>query len=189
MSAGRKEGVGERRKAERKGGREGQLQPHTGCCFKKQSLASVRTLTKWGSVLSEVCSAPGHLIVWPWLWWNLFLKEMGKHKPWCFNSKVSCEVINDPEVGFGSRTGYFLGSPQRGHKRLRSLEREKGVWEEDGMTRKDRKTSVSWSWKGKEILLNPLPITAKLLPVWNNTLRTGWPAALWSLRKFINKNL
>lgn len=132
--------VGEKRKE----GRERQIQPCTGCCIKQPSLASIRTLTKWGSVLSGVGSAPIHLIVWPWLRWNLFLKEMGKLEPWCFSNKVTSEVINDPEVGFGSRGGYFLGSPQRCHKQRRSLEREKGVWEEDDMSRKHRKESVRW---------------------------------------------
>lgn len=133
---------GGRRKEERK--REGQMQYCTGCCFKKQSLASVRTPTKWGSVLSCVCSAPVHLIVWPWLWWNLFLKETGKHEPWCFNRKASSKVINDPEVGFGSRGDYFLRCPQRCQEQLRSLKREKGAWKEDGMSGKDRKKCVRW---------------------------------------------
>lgn len=126
----------------RKEGRERKIQRCPSCCIKQPSQASIRTLTKWGSVLSGVCSAPRHLIVWPWLRWTLFLKEMGKLEPWCFNSKVSSEVINDPEVGFGHKGGYFLGSPQRCQKQRRSL--EKGVWEEDDMSRKHRKESVRW---------------------------------------------
>lgn len=162
----------------RKEGRERKIQHCPGCCIKQPSQASIRTLTKWGSVLSGVCSAPRHLIVWPWLRWTLFLKEMGKLEPWCFNSKVSSEVINNPEVGFGHKGGYFLGSPQRCQKQRRSLERRafgrKMTWAEST----GRKVWGDVMEEKKEISLNSLPITARLLPVRNDTFWTAWPAVL-----------
>lgn len=176
---GRKEEKEEGREKEGRKERRGrEIRHYTGCCSKKQSLASVRSPNKWGPALSGVCSAPVHLIVWPWLWWNLFLKEKGKREPWRFNSKVSSEAINDPEVGFGSKRGYFLCSPQRCHKQLWSLEREGSL---GGRWREQRgwegKCEVM-AWRREMALLDSLPITARFLPVWKNTLQIEWVVAL-----------